>query len=484
LIEFSIEMAGYGDGPPVLRDVSGVVGDGEVVLVTGPSGSGKTTLLLSLLGIIPNLINGYVRGFSMVCGANALEPEGFTSIPRVAGAVLQDPDKQIVMPTPLDEVAFLLENLGYSEEEAVKRGLEVLERFGLRSKAHVHVELLSGGEKRRLTLALATAHNPPCLFLDEPSASIDPWGVREVVELVQEVREGGGSVMIVEHKPHYFLDHADSIMLISNNTLVLSKRAGELGESDLEELERAGVDARPPRLTSVRGVESGEVVLRARDLAVGYGERALVEVADFEVGRGEVVAVVGPNGSGKTTLLKTLLGALPPLSGEILIEGAPARYRRGRVYRGIFYVPQQPDYLFVESSLEREVWAVSRKTKLPAESLSSLIPWYSELKHLSPYSLSHGQRRWLAVAIAWAYRAKVILLDEPTAGLDYRLFVELKRLIEKLASSGCSFVIATHDPRVIGEVASRVYYINEGRLKEVGREHALKIMESAWRGVS
>ena len=213
--------ASYGlDSGPVVKSASIELGDGEVALVTGPSGSGKTTLVLAITGVLKHLLNGHVTGRVSLGGVDPLDPHGFRRVPLVTGVVLQDPDRQIAMPTPLDELVFTLENMGYETTVAVEKSRKVLEFFGLGAKASEHVENLSLGEKRRLTIASAVVHDPGLLILDEPTASLDPWGVKNVVNFVDKAKRMGLSVLLVEHKPLFFRDLADKTYRVERGVLV------------------------------------------------------------------------------------------------------------------------------------------------------------------------------------------------------------------------------------------------------------------------
>ncbi len=481
MLKYNIRSAGYVEDKPVLRDINGLLDDGESVIVAGPSGSGKTTLLLAITGVLNNLLNGWVDGSVLINNVNPLDIDEFAGIPRMIGVVLQDPDKQIAMPTPFDEASFILENLGFSEEEVRDRTLKYLRRYGLGEKAFKHVEYLSGGEKRRLTFVAAVIHEPETLLLDEPTASMDPWGIREIRSFIIESRRSGREILVVEHKLRYFLDLVDRVIILRGGRIHGVFEPGNISSRELRLFEELGIDARQPRIKPPRRLGSDYKLLETRDLSIGYsgGEEPLLEDINICVYRGEIVAVIGPNGSGKTTLLKTLLGALKPISGEILFMGERLTYRRGRLYKGVFYVPQHPDYLFIESSLESEVREVSRKTGMDYSLIIDHIPWFNELRDQSPYSLSHGQRRWLSIIIGWSYKPEILLLDEPTTGLDYSLFSRLGGLVSELSSRGLSFIIATHDPRVVGEWADRVYMIDRVRRRvlEIDKYRAVKYLE-------
>ncbi len=474
LLKYSIRGAGYGEGPAIIEDVSADLGEGGLLVLAGPSGSGKTTTLLAITGVLNNLLYGWVEGESWIAGINPVSPEGFDEIPTRIGAVLQDPDKQLAMPTPYSEVAFTLENLGYPEHIIREKTVEMLERLGLRNKMYAHVEDLSGGEKRRLTFASAVIHDPPLLLLDEPSASMDPWGIREVRGFISDWRRRGKGVLVVEHKLRYFLWEGARIQVYRGGRVVRELEA-PLSRGEIRFLEEIGVDAGPPRIRRVEPPAVSGRVLEARGLVIGYGENIVARDIDLYLDKGEAVAVIGRNGAGKTTLLKTLAGALDPLDGDVLLMGekTSSKQRIGRV----FYVPQMPDYLFITSSLEEELRETARKTGKTVEWLASHIPWYEEARRTSPYRLSHGQRRWLSIIIAYSYGAPVILLDEPSSGLDLKLFRQLAGLVEELRRSGVSFLISTHDPRVVGEMCNRAYILDRGRLSEIDRYRAVELLE-------
>ncbi|OYT40434.1 MAG: ABC transporter [Desulfurococcales archaeon ex4484_58] len=464
MIKARIIESGYKTGSPVLRDIDLFIKEGEAVLVTGVSGCGKTTLLLSITGVLKHLLYGYIDGSIRLADLNPLNQQDFYNIPRKIGVVLQDPEKQIAMPTPWDETIFTLENLGYPEEEAVKKTRETLRRYGLIDKAYQHVEDLSGGEKRRLTIASALIHEPSILFLDEPTASIDPWGIRSIREEVKGFRDRGLTTIIIEHKIKYFLDLVDRIVVMDHGRIHSIYENNGVNDTVLDKLLGLGIDSRKAIVID-RERRLGEKLLEVRSLTIGY-DKPLVRDIDLVLHRGEVLAIIGANGCGKTTLLKTLIGFIEPLSGEVV-----CKYK-------MFYVPQQPDYLFIKRSLEGEVRELYRKTGVDLEAIIDLMPWYERYSKLPPYRLSHGQRRWLSIVIAYTYSKDIILLDEPTTGLDYRLFRMLKKLIDDLRGRGVGFIIATHDPRVVGELADNVVLINSGGAEYIDRWRAVDMLES------
>ncbi len=473
LLNAKFEYAGYGGDGFKLVDVGLSVDEGSSVLIVGGSGSGKSTLFLALTGALSNLLNGDVKGYSIVRGVDLVDAEGFTSVAKLVGIVLQDPDKQIAMSTPYDEVGFTLENLGYSEELVRKLVAEILERFGLRDKMFYEVEELSGGEKRRLTLASAIVHKPPLLLFDEPTASMDPWGISDVREFIVDQLRSGRSSIVIEHKARYFMDLVDEIVLIDNGRIRARRKTSELSRDFVDLLIAHGVDVSKPTI-SRRGKGSyseGRVLLETTSLTVGYGERVVLSEVNLDVREREVVALVGPNGSGKTSLLKTIAGFIKPLGGEV----------KGKC-NSVVYVPQNPDYMFLYTSVKGELEYIRSKAGEGfLEELNRESPWLRRVLDLSPHKLSHGQRRWLALAIARSLKPCVILLDEPTTGLDLTLYEHLKKWIKTLLKHGIGVVVSTHDPRIVADLANRVYMVSNGRVREVSLDHALEWLEAPLR---
>lgn len=473
MLRVDVEVAGYRASEAVLRKIKFGGEEGELILVGGASGSGKTTLLLTISGVLSSLLGGWVDGSVLVRGVDVLRTNSV--VPRLIGLVLQDPEKQVLMPTPLDEVLFTLENLGFSEGEALTRATELLKKFNLFSKRLDHVETLSGGEKRRLSLASAISHKPYLIMLDEPTASMDPWGIREVRKFTNDLTREGNIVLVVEHKIKYFLDLADKLVLLSSGEKIAEYSRSELTSRSLrEKLRDANVDVEPVHevLREERDEkrEVGEAVLTVEGLECWHNSgRPLLKNVSFDVRKGEVLAIVGPNGSGKTTLLKTIAGFHKSYSGEIKLRESEKK---------VFYVSQTPDYMFLENTVERELRLTSSRVGLPIEALIEKIPFYSEKKNSSPYRLSLGQRRWLSLVIAWAHKPNIILLDEPTAGLDLGFLNDLFSYIRSLSKEGISFVISTHDPRVLLSLADRSLMIEDGRVKEVEPYKVALMLES------
>jgi len=451
----AIKLAGYSSDTPVIVNSRFQASAGELCLLTGPSGSGKTVFLYSITGVLKHFLNGVVEGEVELYGLNPLIYSNYIKLPSILGFIMQDPERQIIYPTPLDEAIAVLEARGYSYEEAYRKALNVLGALGLLGKINEHVENLSGGEKKRLAITLSIIHDPELLILDEPSASLDPEGILFVKNLINEKKRENHTVIVTEHKRGYFMDIVDkTYVLVKHSIQPLSLEAAMNFEKQpyCSNLPHAG----------------GEIILETRGLAIGYRE-PLVKNIDIYLRRGEIVALVGPNGSGKSTLLKTLSGFLKPIEGEVVLKD-----------RRIFYAPQNPDLMFIHGSVEKELKDTSRKTGVNIEDLYSMYPWFQSVRRLHPLRLSHGQRRWLALLIAYAYARDILLLDEPTTGLDYTLYNNLVKLLTMLRSRGISIILSTHDPRLIADVADRVYVVRNG---DVHEEEKCRVVEAIYREI-
>ena len=453
-IEARIKEAGYKAGEPILRDINFNVSQGETILITGASGSGKTTLLLALTGVLTNLLNGYVDGSIDINGVNPLSVDGFTSIPRLVGVVLQDPEKQLAMPKVLDEVLFTLENLGYPDGESMNLAREYLKRLGLWEKRDFHVEDLSGGEKRRLTIASALVHNPEIIILDEVTASMDPWGISSIRRYIREWR-GQKTIIIIDHKARYFLDLVDKAYVLDGGRLQ--------PVDDVEILEEYGVDTSLKRRIERGDKAPGVTKLYLEGVSIGYDE-PIQEGISFSLKAGEISCIIGPNGIGKSTLLKTIAGFIKPLNGYIKVNGR------------VFYVPQAPDNLFMFRSVAQELGEAFKKAGVDKDAVLDIEGLYGLRSDLPPFRLSHGQRRLLANIIASIYSKDVILFDEPTTGLDLRLYLNVAKQIRDLADGGRAVLIATHDPRIVLDICDRAFIMEKGVL-EVDIEDAVSYLE-------
>ena len=445
------------------------------MLLLGPSGSGKSTLLAALAGVLGG--EGSAEDGDSV-GTLAIDGRDPRSARGAAGLVLQDPDAQVIMSRVGDDVAFGCENLGVPREELWARVRGALDLVGLSVPLEHPTEALSGGQKQRLALAGALAMRPGLLLLDEPTANIDPDGVREVRDAVAAVlARTGSTAVIVEHRVEAWLDVVDRIVVLgADGGIVADGEPRAVLAAQGASLAAAGVwvPGREPRIARRPGPGEHPVLLTAESLTLARvpGRPLAATVAqplDLAVEGGEVLAITGPNGAGKTTLALTLGGLLAPAAGEVrasaqLAGGAdarPIRWRSRELLTRIGSVFQSPEHQFLTQTVRDELALGPRALKLCDSEVAARVDellarlGLDALAAANPFTLSGGQKRRLSVGSVLATRPRVLVLDEPTFGQDALTWAALVELLEELRSEGAAVVAATHDPRFAGAVGAR-----------------------------
>ncbi len=410
---------------PVLRDVSLELSDGEVVALLGPSGSGKSTLLRALAGLVPHFHGGRFRGRVVVAGLDTRSVRPADLAGTVA-TVFQDPEDQVVLARVENEVAFGLENLGTPPEEIWPRVRDALEAVGASHLADRRTSELSGGELQRICLASALALRPRLLLLDEPTSQLDPDAAKRFLDQVERL---GIAVVLAEQRTARALALADRVLFLEDGRLLLDapKKAALrwLAEHRPAYLPGAPVrNGHVPRL--------GETVCRVRGAVFRYRPGPpVLDAVDLEVTRGEVVVLEGPNGSGKTTLAKLVAGLLQPEAGSV------ARTVRAG------YLSQDPGrYLVRERVLDEVALAVRDPERARHELRRVGLELYAE-RH--PRDLSSGERERLGLAAVAVAEPELLVLDEPTRGIDPPRKAEIAEWLFARAALGGAALVATHD---------------------------------------
>ena len=414
----------YPAAPPALQDVSLELEAGEVVALLGPSGSGKSTLLRALAGLVPHFHGGRFAGRVVVAGLDTREARPAALAGTVA-TVFQDPEDQVVMTIVANEVAFGLENLGVAPAEIwprVERALASVDALHLWGRKTIE---LSGGELQRVCLASALALEPQLLLLDEPTSQLDPEAAALFLDAVERL---GATVVLSEHRVARALELATRVVFVDGGRVVL----------DAPRSEGVGwLAAHRPGWTkpcvSETQSPSGELALSLRGISFAFREALpVLDGVDLDVRRGEIVALEGPNGSGKTTLARIAAGLLEPQAGTVEVRG-----RAG-------YLAQDPGrYLVKETALGEVALAVNGDEQRAREALERVGLGWAAARH--PRDLSSGERQRLALAAVAVAAPDVLILDEPTRGLDPERKTELGARLEEYAASGKAVVVATHD---------------------------------------
>ena len=474
---------------PALADVTLHVAEGEFALVAGPSGAGKSTLLRCLNGLVPHFTGGVLGGRVTVAGRDPIAA-GPQVLSSVVGFVFQDPEAQFVVDRVEDEIAFALENAAIPPSEMrarVEESLELLDLVPLRNRP---LESLSGGEKQRVAIAAALALRPRILALDEPTSQLDPRSAEEVLSaLVRLNRDLGLTVVLSEHRLERVLPHAHRLIYLPGpgeptlngpprqvlHRMDLTPPLVTLGKTlGWEPLPLTIEEALPfapqfplPNLQSPAAAPQSPI-LEVADASFAYDGTPALQDVSLTVGKGELVVLMGRNGSGKTTLLKCIVGLLRPYQGEIRLAGKSLVGREtADICRSVGYLPQEPDALLFADTVADELAVTLRNHGLTA---SPPIPPTDLLAHLGlsnqaasyPRDLSVGQRQRVALGAVTVTRPPLLLLDEPTRGLDYSAKGELAQLLREWQTEGVGVLLATHDVELAAQVADRVVILDQG----------------------
>lgn len=452
---------------------------GERVLLLGASGSGKSTLLAALAGVLGGDDDGDAAGALTVGGRDPRDVRG------AAGLVLQDPESQVIMSRIGDDVAFGCENLGVPREQLWMRVREALDLVGLTLPLEHPTDALSGGQKQRLALAGALAMRPGLLLLDEPTANIDPEGVRDVRDAVAAVLAGTGSTaVIVEHRVEAWLDVVDRIVVLgADGGIVADGDPRSVLAAQGAALAAAGVwvPGHEPRIARRLGPAGRSALVTGESLTLARvpGHPLVATLAgplNLTVSAGDALALAGPNGSGKTTLALTLGGLIAPAAGEVRASPAladdrglqPIRWRSRELVSRIGSVFQAPEHQFLTPTVRDELELGPRTLKLPDSEVSERTDdllarlGLESLAAANPFTLSGGQKRRLSVGAVLATRPRVLVLDEPTFGQDALTWAALVELLEQLRSEGTAVVAATHDLRFVDAIGADVLALEVG----------------------
>ena len=494
---------------PTLTDIDLEIYPGERVLIAGPSGSGKSTLAGCINGLNPFSNPGACTGTLTVDGVDAPHSSLFELSAHV-GTVLQDPDGQFIGLTVGEDIAFALENSCTPQDEMHAITRHAAELVGIENHLGYAPHELSGGQKQRVSLAGVMVDQVKILLFDEPLANLDPATGKQAIELIDEIqKKTDTTVLIIEHRLEDVLwRNVDRIVLVNGGTILADLRPDELlsgsllAENGIREplyvtaLRYAGVeltpDKHPAHVDSLvlddadtqklrdwftarprpAAQPEREPLLEVKDLSFGYqkGQQTLRDVS-FSIGKGEMVSIVGRNGAGKSTLSKLICGFETPDAGEIFLNGKPlAEENIRRRAQHIGYVMQNPNQMISKTMIYEEVALGLQRSGLTEEQIREKVEATLRVCGLYPFrnwpisALSFGQKKRVTIASVLVLDPELILLDEPTAGQDFRHYTDIMEFLRGLNARGVTVVMITHDMHLMLEYTRRALVFCDGRL--------------------
>lgn len=499
---------------PALNHIQGEIEEGTFIAVMGHGGAGKSTLCCSLNGLVPRFFSGKYDGRVLVKG-HEVARQKVAEMSHIVGLVLQDFEAQLFSTNVELEMAFGPENHCLPRQEIESRIQRYLAFMGLGKLRHREPASLSGGQKQRLAIGSVLALEPKILVMDEPVTDLDPQGREEVLSVSRNIREQGRMLLIVDHEPETAVG-ADQVWLMSNGRLVaqgppaqilmdvsLMESCGVKSLPTLELFQSMGwpgkpltaeaamalidkhhlIQRREPKLPAQISFGPKESpILKAEGLRYIYATHHVeaLKGIDLSIREGEFIALLGQNGSGKTTLAKHFNGLLKPTTGCMLVRGkSTTKYSHCELARVVGYVFQNPDHQIFARTVREEVGfglkvlGENPKTieKRVAEALEVVgLRGYEESV---PFTLTKGERQCVAVASVLATQPQVVILDEPTTGLDYRHQQNIMEMLKRLNRYGHTVIIITHSMWVAAEYADRIIILKEGRILSDGATRAV-----------
>ncbi|MFC1802974.1 ABC transporter ATP-binding protein [Thermoproteota archaeon] len=501
-----------------LKKINLTIDQGEFILLTGPSGCGKTTFCRTLNGLIPKFYNGEMTGTVTVAGLDTAD-HSTMELAQHVGLIFQNPDNQIFALTVEKDIAFGLENLGKSKPEMWKEIDWAADVTGIQELRQRATHELSGGQKQRLTIASVLAMHPSIILMDEPTSFLDPVGAEHIFDVLDYLnRELGITIIIIEHRIDLAAKYVDRIIIFDKGEirsdgkpvdiltdedtrligvgipkiLSLSKRFMDLNlfvlptltadefynqiQSRLPEKTEKVKNKLPLDLQGLAGEYHHSPLIEAYDLYFEYtGDVRALDGVNLTINKGDYVAIMGENGAGKTTLVKHFNGLLRPKSGIVLYDGEDISNKSvAQLAQKIGLVFQNPDDQLFEETVEKEISFALHNFGMKEPLIDKRVNWalnlldISQHKKKSPFTLSGGERKRVAMASVLAWDPDVLVLDEPTIGQDYGQKERLRHFLMQFGTQGKTIVIVTHDVEFVADSQPKIVLMAGGKIRAEG----------------
>jgi ABC transporter, ATP-binding protein len=479
-LSFSYVSELTGDRVEALKDVDLSADAGSLTLVCGASGCGKSTLMKALTGLVPQMTPGELDGVVRVNGRN-LADVALTDVGHLCSSVFQNPRTQFFCDTVAEELAFCGENYGRERATLRQQSERAAKLMGISHLMERKLTTLSGGQLQKVALACALASGAPVLLADEPTSNLDPAAISEVRAALKVLKEQGLTIVVVEHRLHFLRGLADQVLLMESGRVTRRWNGAEffsMGQAQRRSLGlRTLVDPGPPE-TWVGQVQAGrqkkqagrqekqvgrqenreatpsQVRLSCRGLSFAYGANPVFEGLDADFPAGQITCIAGANGVGKTTLVRVLCGLAAPSSGSISMDGVPAS-RKTRRSACALVMQDTGRQLFSDTLAGELTIGASHASGQSGEQLLADFD-LANLGERHPLSLSGGQKQRLVIAAARATGRPIVILDEPTSGVDARHLDSITATLRRIADEGAAVVVVTHDGEFAAACADRL----------------------------
>lgn len=493
---------------PSLDKINVMIDEGEFLVITGPSGGGKSTFLRSINGLIPNFYGGKISGEVLVKGKNVSKTPT-NQMSEIVGMVFQDPENQLVSNQVEREIAFGMENLCFSKEIMKKRIEESLDAVNISRLRDKTIQELSGGQKQKVAIASALATHPEVLLLDEPTSELDPGSAESVLNVIEKINdELGLTIILVEHRLERVIHHVDRMLMIDSGKILYDGSPRKLKSNNVKDwkvgmppvtrlalnFEKEMVNNGMPltvkearlslkevlttpknKITWEKKESSKRVTLSMDKVFFSYdGEKDVLKNISFNVFEGDMIALMGKNASGKTTLVKLMNGLIKPRKGKIFLFGKKiSDYPLEELIQKVGIVFQDPNLHLFNDTVQKEVEFVLRNLKvdenLIKKKTEEILKYFKiyQYKNSYPHDLSGGERQRVALASVLVSDPEILILDEPTRGMDYYL---KRELISYLREKAKTVIMITHDIETAAEFSDRVILLSEGNIISDGNK--------------
>ncbi len=509
MIEFKDFSFFYPDSKkPSLDKINVTIDEGEFLVITGPSGGGKSTFLRSINGLIPNFYGGKISGEVIVNGKNASKTPT-NKMSEMVGMVFQDPENQLVSTQVEREIAFGMENLCFSKELMQKRIEEALDAVNISRLRNRTTSELSGGQKQKVAIASVLATHPDILLLDEPTSELDPRSAESVLNVIEKINdELGLTILLVEHRLERVIHHVDRMLMIDGGRMIYDGSPRKIRSAHVEnwkvglppvtrlslhfqdKIQNNGIPltVKEARL-ALRDIlsnpknkilwekkkSSDKVSISMDKVFFSYdGEKDVLKNISFKVYEGDMIALMGKNASGKTTLVKLMNGLVKQRKGKMLLFGKKINdYPLEELIQKVGIVFQDPNLHHFNDTVQEEVAFVLKnlgvKQEIIDKKVEAILKKFKiyQYRNSYPHDLSGGERQRVALASVLVSEPEILILDEPTRGMDYYL---KKELISYLKEKAKTSIMVTHDIETAAEFADRVVLLSEGNIVSDGNK--------------